>query len=277
MSDSVFRRIYQGPLKAAIFDWAGTTVDFGSRAPAGVFQEVFRRKGVAISMAQAREPMGMHKREHIRAIASMSAVVDEWRRVHGRAPEETDIDELFDAFIPLQIDCLAEHADLVPGCLEAIAAMRQRGMKIGSSTGYDAEMMKVVAAEAAKRGFVPDVAVCGSDVPAGRPAPWMCMENAKRLGVYPVEAVVKVDDTIPGIEAGLNCGMWTIAVARTGNEIGLSLEEVESLPQDDYDQRLTAAYQRLTQAGAHYVIDGIGEILPCLDDIERRLANGEKP
>jgi phosphonoacetaldehyde hydrolase len=138
-------------------------------------------------------------------------------------------------------------------------------------------MMRILAAEAAKRGFTPDAAVCGSDVPEGRPAPWMCMENARRLGVYPVEAIVKVDDTIPGIEAGLNCGMWTIAVAKTGNEIGLSREEVESLPRIEYDQRLTAAYQRLRQVGSHYVIDGIGDILPCIDDIERRLAGGEKP
>jgi phosphonoacetaldehyde hydrolase len=233
--------------------------------------------GIEISMAQAREPMGMHKRDHLRAITRLPAVADEWQQVRGRAPEETDIDELFAAFVPLQIDCLADHADLIPGCLEAVTAMRERGMKIGSSTGYDAEMMRIVVAEAAKRGFAPDAAVCGSDVPEGRPAPWMCMENARRLGVYPVEAIVKVDDTIPGIEAGLNCRMWTIAVAKTGNEIGLSREEVESLTKVDCDQRLAAAYQRLTQAGAHYVIDGIGDILPCLDEIERRLANGEKP
>jgi phosphonoacetaldehyde hydrolase len=221
--------------------------------------------------------MGMHKRDHLRAITKMPAVADAWRKVRGRAVEEADIDELFDTFVPLQIGCLADHADLIPGCLDAVTAMRERGIKIGSSTGYDAEMMRLVAAEAAKRGFAPDAAVCGSDVPGGRPAPWMCMENARRLGVYPVEAIVKVDDTVPGIEAGLNCGMWTIAVAKTGNDIGLSREEVESLPKDDYDQRLAAAYQRLTQAGAHYVIDGIGDILPCLDEIGRRLANGEKP
>jgi phosphonoacetaldehyde hydrolase len=277
MSDYSFRRTYRGPLRAAIFDWAGTTVDYGSRAPAVAFQIVFRRIGVEISIAQARQPMGLHKRDHLRAITRMPAVADAWRQVRGRACEEADIDELFDAFIPLQIDCLAEHADLIPGCLEAIAAMQERGIKIGSSTGYDSEMMRVLAAEAAKRGFTPDAAVCGSDVPEGRPAPWMCMENARRLGVYPVEAIVKVDDTIPGIEAGLNCGMWTIAVAKTGNEIGLSREDIESLPRIDYDHRLALAYRRLTQAGAHYVIDGIGDILPCLDDIERRLASGEKP
>jgi phosphonoacetaldehyde hydrolase len=277
MSDYFFRRSYRGRLRAAIFDWAGTTVDYGSRAPAGAFQKVFRSMGVEISIVQAREPMGLHKRDHLRAITRMPAVADAWQQVRGRACEEVDIDELFEAFVPLQIDCLAEHADLIPGCLEAIAAMRERGMKIGSSTGYDSEMLRILAAEAAKRGFTPDAAVCGSDVPEGRPAPWMCMENARRLGVYPVEAIVKVDDTIPGIEAGLNCGMWTIAVAKTGNEVGLSREEVDSLPRIDYDQRLNAAYERLRQAGSHYVIDGIGDILPCFDDIERRLARGEKP
>ncbi len=45
----VFKRTYRGPLQAVIFDWAGTTVDYGSRAPAMVFVEVFRRQGVEIS------------------------------------------------------------------------------------------------------------------------------------------------------------------------------------------------------------------------------------
>jgi phosphonoacetaldehyde hydrolase len=277
MADFCFRRSYRGKLKAAILDWAGTAVDYGSLAPAGVFVEVFGREGVEITDRQAREPMGMYKLDHIRVITQMPAVRDRWIEQHGAAPGEEDVRRMFDAFIPLQMECLAKYAAPVPGCPETVAALRQRGMKIGSSTGYNSDMMEILTAESAKQGYEADAVVCATDVPAGRPAPWMCMENARRLNAYPVEAVVKVDDTIPGIEAGLNCGMWTIAVAKTGNEIGLSHADVTAMPADELARRLDAAYRRLGQAGAHYVIDGIDDILPCLDDIECRLAAGEKP
>ena len=69
----VFQRAFRGELKAVILDWAGTTVDFGCFAPAGVFVEVFKRKGVEITMDEARGPMGLHKKDHIRTVAKMNS------------------------------------------------------------------------------------------------------------------------------------------------------------------------------------------------------------
>ena len=88
-------------------------------------------------------------------------------------------------------------------------------------TGYTGEMMKLLH-EAKKRNYAPDSTVCATDVPAVRPEPWMCVHNAMNLGIFPMEAMVKVDDTLPGIEEGLNCNMWTISLALTGNEVGLN-------------------------------------------------------
>jgi len=173
--------------------------------------------------------------------------------------------------------CLADYADLIPGTVEMVETFRKRNLKIGSTTGYTGEMMDLLLAEAAKRGYEPDSTVCATDVPAARPAPWMCLENAKRLGVYPMESVVKIGDTLPDVEEGLNAGMWTIGLTKTGNEIGLSEHEIKDLSQVDYDLRIARAYQRLGQSGAHYVVDSITDVLPCLDDIELRLARGEQP
>ena len=53
-------------LKAAVFDWAGTVIDHGSLAPMGVFVKTFAGFGVAITIAEARGPMGMAKRDHIK-------------------------------------------------------------------------------------------------------------------------------------------------------------------------------------------------------------------
>ena len=277
MHEFRFARQYRGKLQAALLDWAGTTMDYGCYAPAVVFIEVYQRKGVTISIDEAREPMGAHKKVHIRKISQIPAVAKRWEEVHGRPCSEEDVEKMFADFIPLQLNCLADYADLIPGALETVEAMRQRGLKIGSTTGYTGEMMDLLQQEASSRGYVPDATVCATDVPAGRPEPWMCLVNAQKLGVYPMEAIVKIGDTLPDIDEGLNAGMWTIGLARTGNEMGLTETEIEALPQAEYDRRMARAYERMYHAGSHYVVDGITDVLPCLDDIERRLARGEKP
>jgi phosphonoacetaldehyde hydrolase len=268
---------YTGPLKAVILDWAGTVVDYGSCAPAGVFVEVFARHGVPITMAQARAPMGSEKRVHIAAITGMPEVADTWKRAHNRPCTEADIDAMYTDFVPLQIESLPRFANLIPGTLEAVAGFRKRGLKIGTTTGYNAEMMRVLAPEAAKRGFEPDCIVSSDMVPEGRPAPWMALKAAALMGVYPMSAIVKIGDTIPDIHEGLNAGMWTIAVAATGNELGLSQHEAEALAANERDQRLARARQRLQAAGAHYVVDSIADTPPILDSIEQGLVGGERP
>jgi phosphonoacetaldehyde hydrolase len=163
----VARAAFRGPLKAIILDWAGTTMDYGCYAPAVVFVEVFKRHGVPISMAEARAPMGAHKRVHIATIAADPAVAERWRATHGRDCTEADVDAMFADFVPLQMACLADYAELVPGCLEAIAAFRARGLKIGSTTGYLPEMMELLRVEAKRRGYEPDASVSAGEVPAG--------------------------------------------------------------------------------------------------------------
>lgn len=268
---------YTGPLQAALLDWAGTTMDYGCYAPAVVFIEVYRRNGVEISMAEARAPMGAHKKVHIRKISEIPEVADRWESVHDNPCTEADIQNMFEEFVPLQCDCLADYADLIPGTVEAVAAMRSRGLKIGSTTGYMPEMMKILAEEAKTRGYEPDSTVCAGDVPDGRPAPWMCLRNAEKLGIYPMEAIVKIGDTLPDIEEGLNAGMWTIGLAKTGNEIGLNESEIKALSKTELKVALDRAYQRMDETGAHYVVDSIADVTPILEDIDKRLVCGECP
>jgi len=275
--DFVFQRSYRGPVKAVILDWAGTTLDYGCFAPAVVFVEVYKRQGIPITTEQAREPMGAHKKVHIRMISEMESVRRMWQGAHGRLPNEDDVETLFQDFVPLQLACLAQYADLIPGTLEAVADFRRRGLKIGSTTGYTTEMMEVLQEEARKRGYVPDSSVCAAQVPAGRPHPWMCLQNAMNLELYPMEAFVKVGDTLPDIAEGLNAGMWTVGLAKTGNELGLTEQETAALEPKVLQGKLDRAYQRFRQAGAHFVVDSIAEVPSILDEINVRLAHGERP
>jgi len=273
----IFQRGYRGPLQAVLLDWAGTTMDYGCMAPAVVFMDVYKRQGVEITIGEAREPMGAHKKVHIRQISKNEAVAERWQKKHGRKPNEADVEAMFKEFIPLQLQCLAQYSDLIPGTLEAVAEFRRRGLKIGSTTGYTLEMMDILQSEAKRRGYVPDSTVCATQVPAGRPHPYMCLQNAINLQIYPMESFVKVGDTLPDIEEGLNAGMWTIGLAKTGNEMGLNEKDLAALDAETRTARLERAYKRMQQTGAHYVVDSIAQVAPLLDDINARLARGERP
>ena len=272
-----YDRRYRGPIQALLLDWAGTTMDFGCMAPAVVFVEVFKRQGVPVSMDEARAPMGAHKRVHIQRITELDSVRARWKAKHGRLPDDDDVTRMFKDFVPLQLKCLSDYSDLIPGTLDIIKECRKRGHKIGSTTGYLPDMMKINQRDAAKQGYVPDSTVCAGDVPAGRPYPFMCLQNVINLQVSPVESCVKVDDTVPGVEEGLNAGMWTVGLAVSGNEVGMTLKEWTALPKSEKEVKRQRAYKRMHQCGAHYVVDDISQLMPCLDDIERRLKLGERP
>jgi len=253
---------------AVIFDWAGTTVDHGSVAPVRTLQRLFAGRGVALTEEEARRDMGVHKKDHIRAIL---------RAKHGASPVEREVEELFAAFIPLQMACLADYSAVIAGVPEIAAALRARGIKIGSTTGYTRPMLDLLVANAAQQGYRPDCALCPEDTVAGRPWPWMCYLSAIRLGTFPMHTMIKIGDTISDIEEGRNAGMWTIGIARTGNMLGLTAGEFAALPAGEAAARMENARRKLSEAGAHYVADAAGECMPIVERIEERLQKSERP
>jgi phosphonoacetaldehyde hydrolase len=273
----LYRRSYVGPLQAVILDWAGTTVDYGCCAPVVTFVEVFKGWQIAITLPQARAPMGMDKKSHIRTILQMEPVTQQWQEVYGRAWNEDDVEAMFREFEPMQAETVRDYAACIPGTLEAIEDFRDRGLKIGTTTGYSQQVMDVLLPVAEANGYTPDSNVCIDDVPAARPSPFMCYQNAMNLGCYPMAAMVKVGDTIPDIEEGLNAGMWVVAVTKSGNELGLTEQEVADLDEQELEIRLQRASRRLAQAGAHYVVDTIADVPMVLDEIEARVSQGDCP
>lgn len=272
-----YQRSYRGPVQAVILDWAGTTVDFGSLAPVVAFTRLFAAQGIDLGLDEARGPMGTEKREHIRCLCALPRITTAWRDLYGESPDEATIDRLYHEFVPLQVTAIHDYAQLIPGCRETLVTLRARGIRVGANTGYGQAMMEPLLRAAAEQGYVPDSSVCATEVPRGRPYPYMSFKNMMDLEIEAVQSCVKVDDTVPGIEEGLNAGMWTVGVAISGNEIGLPLADWEALPAADQRQRRERAHQRLLTGGAHYAIDSIADLPRCLDAIEARLMRGERP
>jgi phosphonoacetaldehyde hydrolase len=228
-------------------------------------------------MEEARLPMGAHKKVHIGLIAQIPSVRRHWIETHGTEPTDKDVDKMFEDFVPMQEACLSDYSTLIPGTLEVVAECRKRGYKVGSTSGYLPGMLAINQADAEKQGYVPDATFGAGDVPRGRPYGHMVLRNMVELDVSPVQSVVKVDDTLTGIEERLNAGAWGIGLAISGNEVGVPLEEWEAFPEDVKQQHRDRIYPTMYQRGAHYVIDAIADLIPVLDDIETRLKRGEKP
>ncbi|MBS9476774.1 phosphonoacetaldehyde hydrolase [Ancylobacter radicis] len=264
-------------LKALILDWAGTAVDFGSRAPMGAFVEAFGQFGVMLSIEEARGPMGLPKRDHVASLIYSPAIATRWQQAQGAAPTEADVDRVLAVFEPLNVEVIPRHADLIPGLLEVVAEARRRGMKIGSTTGYTRPIMEKLMPLAASAGYAPDNVVCAGDLVAGRPSPLMMYRTFADIGVWPPGACVKLDDTEPGIAEGLAAGTWTVGLALSGNAAGLSKAELDRLAPDERAALRKRASDKLARAGAHFVIDTVADLLPVLDAIEARLAAGLRP
>jgi phosphonoacetaldehyde hydrolase len=264
-------------LRAVIFDWAGTTVDFGSRAPMGALVEIFARFGVAISIAEARAPMGLPKRDHIAALLADPGVGARWAQAHGAPAGEADIDAVYRAFVPLNASVVADYADLVPGLLPVVARLRAAGVKIGSTTGYTREIMARLTPAAARAGYQPDNLVCAGDLIAGRPTPLMMYRCFVDLGVYPPWRVVKVDDTAPGIAEAVAAGAWAVGVTLSGNGCGLTGRELAALSPDERDEIRARVGRELVAAGAHATLDTVADLLPALAALCARIRAGERP
>lgn len=280
MSSYKYIRSYQGPVQGVVLDWSGTTADAYVLAPAVVFVECFKRQNVTISMTEARGPMGLRKDLHIAELTKDPEIRERWKQTHGRYPDQSDVDRMFGDFVPLQLECLRQYTQLLPGVAETVKRLQKEyGIKIGSTTGFLRSMVDILEEDAAKQGYVPDASVAGDEVEHGaRPKPFMVYKNLDLMDIHPIHSVVKVDDTTSGVGEALEAGCWGVGVSLYSNYMDInSLEEAEKMSKEEMQARNEKSKDILTKYGAHYVIDTLVDLPGVIDDINARLARGEKP
>ena len=265
-------------VKAVIFNWAGTLVDFGALAPALAMQRVFADAGVAVTDEDVRADMGLATFEHIRAVSLRDSVADAWEKAHGGAElTDTDLGRLHEAYRIVNRHMASERGKLIAGVAKTCRGLRDNGILIGTTSAYTNDVMEHVAAVARAQGFEADAMISADDVPESRPSPLAVYQAMVTLGVYPASSVIKVDDTVPGLMEGKAAGTWTVGISETGNGLGLDEAAFAALPAQERGDLATAAAKRLADAGADYVIGSVAELPSVVHDIDERLADGERP
>ncbi len=274
-----YSRTYRGKVQALVLDWSGTIADAYVIAPAVVFVEVFKNQGVEISMEEARGPMGLRKDLHIKMLTEDPVIAERWKSIKGKYPDQSDVDVMFKDFVPLQLDCLRKYTTILPGVKDVLVDMQKQGLKIGASTGFVRSMVDVLLEDSIKQGFTPDATVAGDEVINGaRPAPHMVWKNLDLMNISEIKSVVKCDDTVSGVGEALNAGCWGVGLVRYSNYMNInSLDEEATLSEAEIQRRMAHTRKILLESGAHYVIDSLVELPAVIDDINARLARGEKP
>lgn len=262
-------------IRLVVFDWAGTTVDYGSSAPSEVFDRTFTNAGLHFTPEEINRPMGMEKRAHIRELLSSESGSRQWLETYGRPWTEEDVERLYQEFEDTLRQVVAEHSAPIPGVVETVAKLREQGLQIGSTTGYTSEMMELVIPRAKALGYEADCVVTPDITGASRPTPFMLYECMRRLHVYPPAAVVKVGDTVVDIQEGKNAGAWSIGILTGSNLLGLTQEAYQAAAPDELEARKRSAADRYREAGADLVIDSILELPAAIDELNQRLARKE--
>ena len=107
-------------IRLVVFDWAGTTVDYGSSAPVAVFERVFTEAGIALTREEINGPMGMDKKTHIRSLLSLDTAGSQWKEKYGRCWDEEDVERLYAAFEDELYRVAAEYSSPIAGTVEAV-------------------------------------------------------------------------------------------------------------------------------------------------------------
>lgn len=261
-------------IKAVIFDWAGTIIDYGCMAPTQVFIEVFLAKGLQLSIEEARSPMGLAKKDHVRELIRLDSIKKQWITKFGQIPSETDVEAIYAELEPSLAMVVKNFSTPIPGAIELINLLKSQGVKVGTTTGYVAGMMKNILPLTLASGLIPDSVVNSSEVSAGRPFPWMIYRNCEKLNVFPLNQMVKIGDTVADIQEGKNAGMWTIGLTKSGNELGLSLAETEKADPVWLQGKITLAGRKLLDAGADFVAEGVWDCMPVLEEINLQIESG---
>ncbi|QGQ48482.1 phosphonoacetaldehyde hydrolase [Metabacillus sediminilitoris] len=265
-------------IEGVIFDWAGTTVDFGCFAPVNVFIDIFKKAGIDVTMEEARAPMGLLKIDHIRAMLSMPRVSALWEEKFGRSFNEQDVENLYAEFEPALLASLTEYTDPIPEVIETVETLRKQGLKIGSTTGYTNTMMDVVVPNALKKGYSPDYYITADDTNSfGRPYPYMIYRNMEALSLSASCKVVKVGDTPSDIKEGVNAGVWAVGVIIGSSEMGLSLDEFHALSESDQEKAILQTENSFRQNGADFTIRSMSELPKLIEKINQHISVGKRP
>jgi phosphonatase-like hydrolase len=188
-------------VRLVVFDLAGTTVDDGAQV-AEAFTTALRPHGVTLGPDAIAGVRGTSKREAISRLL---------------APGPDHEDRLIEAYSAFRRHLLAAYASTpvtpVHNAIDLFRRLRRGGTRVALNTGFDRTITEAILDQVGWRRETVDAVICGDDVSAGRPAPYMIFRAMELTGITSVHGVMNVGDTVNDLWAGFHAGVhWNVGV-----------------------------------------------------------------
>lgn len=255
-------------IEAIVLDWAGTTVDYGSRAPIIAFKKAFAQFDIDLSEETIRQDVGLDKMTHVRKILQTPEIANSWENSHPTIPLAKAAEEIYAQFQIEINQVLSETAQLKPGMTDLIQFAKAHHIQLATTTGYTQAMLDQILPLAAKQGYTPLYNITSEQTNGvGRPKPDMVELAMKKMAISDPSHVIKVGDTVNDILEGKNADVISIGVVDGGNLIGLSQQEVDDLSIEQRDRYHAKATAILKEAGADDIINNIADLIPLIESI----------
>ncbi|APX71140.1 phosphonoacetaldehyde hydrolase [Companilactobacillus allii] len=264
-------------IKTVIFDWAGTTVDYGSCAPVIAFKRAFNRAGITILDSEIRKNMGIAKWDHINKIMEIPRIQDQWKEIYYRLPNEEDRENVYGLFQESLIKHLKVSTKLKPGMLETFKYLTEHSIRVATTTGYTLEMMNIVRNSASSQGYLPELVVTSEDVSGqGRPSPAMIKNIVSQFSISDLHSVLKIGDTISDIQEGQNAGVITVGVIEGSSLMGLSEDEFNRLTKSEQVVKRNEVRKTFEEVGSDIIINNMFELPDVIQTLNasEEVANG---
>lgn len=194
-------------IQLVAFDIAGTTIDDGG-AVYDALRQAVEELGATVDPADLQHWMGTDK---VTAIAHLA-------ELGGVDADRPAVLAAFERFQAILAQRYRENPPTpIPGAEETIAALRELGVKVALTTGFDETVVEPLLGSLGwgtdpDGRVVLDAVVTTDDVPAGRPAPYMIFRAMERCGVHDVSAVLAAGDTAVDVQAARNAGSTAVGV-----------------------------------------------------------------
>jgi phosphonatase-like hydrolase len=194
-------------IQLAAFDMAGTTIDDHGHVYSAL-RECVLEAGASVAATDLQAWMGVDK------VTAITALL----RLGGVPPTPGVVSAAFDRFrVILDVRYLADPPVALPGVEAALAELRGRGIKVALTTGFSADVSGPLLESLGwtvgpGTGDTVDAVVTASDVPAGRPAPYLIHHAMEKTGVLDVRRVLAAGDTVVDLQAAVNSGAIAVGV-----------------------------------------------------------------
>jgi len=271
---------YRGKVKGVIFDLSGTIIDHGCFGHINPFIETFKSRHIIITENDIRKDTGLSLTHHITALCKTKKVKKPWLEKYGKQITIDDINEIKSEIEEKMIANIDQHHNVINKVVKTLKVIRDLGIKVVLTTEYNLNIADLLFYKIKKAGGKADAFISLSDIPnidEARPYPWMCYRALLELKEYPLCSFVKVGDTFYDIQEGINAGMWTVGVAKTGNLLGMTEKTLKEKGQKKIEKRVNKIYHIMKTAGANYVVDSVHDIVWVIDEINNYLKKGSSP